>query len=112
MSELRDILAGVIGERLTFTGDTVTNLRNGKTFTAELEEVPDIELTTELGRDPREQVILHVADRAAVALQVVNDRCQVLINGQTVVLQLIRRSDNAVSLQTDFYCQKVTPQDL
>jgi hypothetical protein len=109
MSESRDILAQVIDDRQVFTGDSVLNLNTGRRFVAELEEIADRELNTELGRDAREEVFVRVEDRTAMAEIDITTRLLVTLNGVDVALMVLRRSDNPVSLQTEFGCTKLIP---
>ena len=108
MSEARDILGHVVTERQSFTGDVVTNLRTGKQLTVEIEEIADIELNTEMGRDAREAVLIHV-NRADVDDQSMklNDRLKL----GTVTFIALRRKDNPMSPQVEFGCMKSTAND-
>jgi len=107
MSSLRDVLSDVIADRQSFTGDQLVNLRTGKTFTAEVEEIQDIELNTELGRDAREAVLIHVQDIGAAADQNMGDRLLLTLSGVQSILQIVRRKDNPGSVQTEFGCKKI-----
>lgn len=109
MNELRELLRDTVTERMGFTADSVTNLRTGRAFDAEVEPVANMELNTELGRDPRESVILHVLDRAEAALIKVNDKLSLLLFGETVNLRVCRRDDNPANPQVDFGCSKIIP---
>lgn len=109
MSELRDILADVVADRQEFTADTVKNLTTGTAFAAEIEEIADIELNTELGRDARESILLHISDRSAAAALDLNTQVQFTIRGQLITCAITRRKDNPVSLQTEFGCRKIVP---
>lgn len=109
MNELRELLRDTVTERMAFTGDEVTNLRTGRAFAAEVEPVANMELNTELGRDPRESVILHVLDRSEAALIKVNDKLSVVIFGEVVNLRVCRRDDNPANAQVDFGCSKILP---
>jgi len=108
MSELRDILANSITDRMTYTGETVKNLRTGKTFKAEYEEISDIEMNEALGRDPRESATLHVQDRIAAATLFANDKIEIRMNGVTAKFVVLggRRKDNPGSSQVEFGLMK------
>ena len=112
MSDSHDIIADVVADRAPGTSDTVTNLRSGLPFQAEVEEIQDIELNTELGRDPRESVTLHVqrpGDKCITA----GDRLQVTILGRTVVLVALsgRRRDKPACPLVAFGCMYETDKD-
>lgn len=111
MSETREILAGVIDSRSPAFADSVTNLRTGLVFLAELEEIADQELNTLLGRDPRESIIFHVRDRKAAADIGADGKTGEMIEvlGQKFIV--VRRTDNPVSAQVDFGAMKWTEND-
>jgi len=110
VSEFRDTWKDLVEDRLGFTGELVINLRTGRQFVAEVETVSDIELSTELGKDPRECMILHVENRFEASLLKVNDRLTVMFFGSPATLQITgRRTDNPSSPMTDFTCMKVVP---
>lgn len=107
MSEIREILRDVIAGRAGTFGDTVVHGRTGTRFSAEIEEVSDIESNMLLGRDARESVIFHVADRRVAGLVGLNDEIEAL--GET--FRVLRRTDNPSSPQVDFGAMKVTGKD-
>jgi hypothetical protein len=109
MNELRELLRDTVRDRMSITGDTVTSLRTGRTFSAEVESVANLELNTELGRDPRESVLLHVADRVESSLLKVNDKVKLIIFGEEVTLRVCRRDDNPANAQVEFGCAKFIP---
>ena len=74
---------------------------------AEAEPVQDIELAAELGRDPRESITLHIANRVEASLIKMHDQIQTPYG----VFQIIRRSDNPKTSQADFGCMKVVSSD-
>lgn len=112
MSEIRDILAGSIIERQTYTGETVKHLRTGKSFVAEYQENQNIELNEALGRDPRESATLHVADRVIAALIAVNDQLQITFYGTTSTFMVLQsRTDNPGSSQVQFGLMKLSNKD-
>jgi hypothetical protein len=97
----------VIAERQPTFGDAVVDATSGAKFTAEVEPVMDIESNMLLGRDARESVIFHVADRGAAVAVKMSDVLQALC-GEFIV---IRRSDNPASPQVDFGAMKVSDKD-
>lgn len=109
MSEFRDVLNGVVSERQSFTGDVVRNLRTGVEFTAEIEGIEDVALNAELGRDPREAVLVHVQDRA-VSINM-NDKLEFDSPGGKVTLKVVRRKDNPEAIQIEYGCMKWTDKD-
>ncbi len=109
MSEARDIIRDTIADRQDFTGDAIENLRTGTKFTAELEDVQDIELNTALGRDARESILVHINDRIVSAEIRIGDKLRCVIYGITVLLDVLRRKDNPTDPQVEFGCAKVVP---
>ena len=107
MSEVRDVLTGVVAERESSFGDPVKDLRTGRTFNAEIETIMDIESNMLLGRDARESVIFHVRDRQAAACIRQGDILAALLGEFTV----LRRTDNPASPQVDFGAMKVVEED-
>lgn len=111
MSESRDILAAVVTERQSWSGDVVRNLRSGERFLAEIQEVPEIELQTDLGRDPRESVLVHVSNRQHASGCRISDMLDTSLHGQTVRLKILSRTNNPTNSQVTFGCQHLTDQD-
>ncbi len=107
MSELREVLNDVVTERQCFTGDSVKNLRTGLSFIAEIEEIQDIELITQLDSDAREAVIVHVQDRVAAGEQRRGDQITISLFGQVSKFKIARISDNPVKHQAEFVCIKI-----
>lgn len=107
MSETRDILTDVVADRESVFGDSVKNLRTGQSFQAEIQAVSDMELNAALGRDPRESVTLHVRDDASSAGILLND----IVTALGSRFRILRRSDNPLSIQTEFGAMKVTAKD-
>lgn len=104
MSEVRDTLATTIADRQPAFGDLVTNVRTRSRFYAECEPVADIEANVMLGRDARESVLFHIADRAAAAGIQLGDELLAL----GTEFQVLRRTDNPASLQVEFGAMKIT----
>lgn len=77
-------------------------------ITVEIQAIQDIELNAELGRDARETVTFHVADRDKAAQIKLND--VVIALGQQ--FRILRRSDNPLTIQVEFGAMKVTDNDL
>jgi hypothetical protein len=109
MSETSEVLSDIVADRQSFTGDQVKNLRTGKTFTAEIEEIQEIDLNTELGRDARETVLVLISDRTTAADQSLNDQLQFTRYGQTWKCKILRREDNPAKPQVEFGCMKIVP---
>lgn len=109
MSEALNILNDIVADRLDYTGDLLTNQRTGLTFRAEVEPIQDIELNTELGRDARESVTIHVFDWTADLK--LNDLVSATLMGEACTLKLLRRTANPASPMIDFGCQKMTDKD-
>ena len=107
MSDLNDSLSDVVVDRQSFTGDTVTNLTTGATFTAELDPIQDIELNTELGRDARESVMMYVSDRTAAGVLVLGSKVGITLSGVYSIFELVRRKDNPANLQVEFGLRKM-----
>jgi hypothetical protein len=102
MSEFRDTIRNIVIEREVGTSENCRNLDDGTFFTAEVEEIQDIELNTEFGRDAREQVTMHVSDRAAAMKLWSQERVSVQLYGQWNTFIIIRRKNNPASPQVDF----------
>ena len=107
MSEIRDILADVVGDREDTFSDPVKNLRLGTSFLAEIEFVTDMELNGVLGRDPRESVKFHVRDQSGSDAINLND----ILLALGVRFKVLRRSDNPTNQQVEFGAMKVTNKD-
>lgn len=111
MSELRDILSDSIDERLAYTGEVFTHVRTGRTFIAEYQEAENIELLSELGRDPREAATMHVQDRVAAAWILVGDRVQCVFYGVLNTFEVTKkRTDNPGSSQVEFGLRKLVKE--
>lgn len=112
MSELHDIAADVVAERAAWTTDPVTHLRTGRTITAEIDGSPDpLIVTTELGEDYRNVVIIHVTDDDEAALLNPQDKIRFSLFGRTTIAQILRRRDNPANVQNDFWAQCLTNKD-
>jgi hypothetical protein len=107
VSELLDIAGHIVDDRDSAFADTVTNLRTGLTFRAELQGISDLELMTELGADPRASHWLHVRDKTA-DIQA-NDRLSVL--GVTLQILPGHVPDNVLSPQRRFTAMQLTAND-
>lgn len=101
------MLAAVVTTRGPWFADAVRNLRSGRTLTAEIEPVLDVEANVLLGRDARESVIFHVADRGEAAGIELNDTLAAL--GEK--FRVLRRTDNPASPLVDFGAMKLTELD-
>lgn len=111
MSEARDIISEVVSDRQKWSGDSVQNLTTGLFFTAEIEPVSDMELNTELGRDARESVLMHVVDREAAAELNLADEVEMTLLGIVTRFLVVRRSDNPADPQVEFGLMKLTEKD-
>ena len=107
MSLIRDIIGDVIADRENIFGDNITLMRTGETFTAEVQPIADTFLNTEMGRDARETVTIHVRNLRVASkilmqdiLKIGNDKFKVL-----------RRSNNPISVQVEFGVMKTTEKD-
>jgi hypothetical protein len=109
MSESRDLLFAVVNERQTFTGESCRNLVNGNSFTAEFEEITDLQLLTDLGLDMREAGMLHISDRAASDAIVPQQSIAIKLRGVVTTWKILKRTNNPASPQADFLCQLVVP---
>lgn len=106
MSEFHDIIADVVSDRRSSTTTRVVNLRTGLEFRAEVEPVADMILNTELGRDARESVLLHVARDEAEQLAKKDD-VEFVLFGQLERHRILRRSYNAANPLVEFGCMKI-----
>lgn len=111
MSEARDLLENIVTERQIWTADSVTNLSTNRPFDAEIEPVAAIELNTDLGRDARESVLIHVLDQAAADDIPIKTLLSVRLFGKQIKLRVLRREQNPSNLQVEFGCMKVTTLD-
>jgi hypothetical protein len=107
MSEITNILESVVAERQAWTSDPVQNLRTGAWFTAELEMVDPLIVQAELGEDAREVVCLHVYDDQQAAGIQSQDKVKFRLFGQSVTYRVVKRRDNAASVQTDFWAMQI-----
>lgn len=111
MSEARDLLQNIVTERQVWSADSVTNLTTGRPFDAEIEPVTSIELNTELGRDARESVLVHVLNQASADDIQLNTLLRVTLFGKAITLKVLRREQNPSNVQVEFGCMKVTTLD-
>lgn len=111
MSEFRDAIADVVADRETGTGEPCRHLPSGIRFLGEIEEIQDQELNTEMGRDAREQVLLHVRDRAATAVIQKSHKVSVTLYGVPATFLVVRRKDNPASPQVEYGLMKLTDKD-
>lgn len=111
MSEFREAWAGIVEDRLVGTGEACVNLKTGDPFTAEIEEIEDTELNTELGRDPREAVLMHVSDSAVAAAIECQQQVLITLYGQLAKFKVLRRKENPASPQVEFGLMRLTAKD-
>lgn len=107
MSLVRDMAA--VGQLATadYEEEVCKNLRTGLSFRAKVQPIADMELNTELGRDAREAVTLHLRDRDAAAAQNMGDKIEAI--GQT--FQIVRRTDNPATVHVEFGCIEIASVD-
>ncbi len=105
MSEARDIMGDVVDDRAPGTTDTVTNLTTGATFAAEIQDIEDTILNTELGIDARATTIFNIRDDTVpiVAMQLWS-----AIGHKFMVLPR-NAPDNPASVMLKVYCQVLIP---
>ena len=68
MSELRQIAGFGIADRESAFADLVTNLRTNLKFNAEIQEIEDTALNTELGIDARATTIFYIRDKTVLVV--------------------------------------------
>ena len=99
----------VVGQTATafFDEDDVKNLRTGIMWKAKIQPVADMVLNEAMGRDARESCTFHFRDKKVVADINMTDR--LLANGETYVV--LRRTNNPISIHTEYGCMKLTEKD-
>lgn len=112
MSEFREAIKSIVTDREVGTAELCQNLVTGNYFTAEIEEISEMELNTEFGRDPREAVLMHVSDRAAALALVMGQKVRVQLYGQWFNFQIVRRKDDPTDPQMEFGLMKLTAKDV
>ena len=100
MSEIRGIIGGAIADRESTFADQVKNLRTGLFFLAEIQEIEDTSLNTELGIDPRATDIFYVRDKTVSILA--NDIWSAL--GSNFMVLPRNAPDNPSSVQLKVFC--------
>jgi len=111
MSEFRDAVRDVISDRECGTAELCRNLRNGRRFAGEIQEIEDAELNVEMGRDARERVLMFVSDRARAAEILPQQQIEIPLYGQLTKFTVLRRKDNPASPQVEFGLMKWTDKD-
>ena len=111
MSDFRETIRDVVVDRESGTAELCRNLRTNATFSAEIEEIQDTELNTELGRDARESVLMHVSDRTVAAAIVSQQHVAILLYGAWAEFTVVRRQDNPAKPQVEFGLMKRTEKD-
>ena len=98
-----------VGQSATaaFEEEDCKNLRTNMAFRAKLEPIGDLELNTELGRDPRSSDYFHVRD-ATVDIMA-GDEIAAL--GRTFKILPANAPDNAASLHRKFTAMQLTTKD-
>lgn len=98
-----------VGQNATaaFEEEDCINLRTGFQFRAKIEPIGDLELNTELGRDPRSSDYFHIRDSSADIIS--NDKISAL--GKTFQILTANAPDNAASLHRKFTAMQLTDKD-
>ena|ERR1035437_888257 len=98
-----------VGQNATaaFEEEDCTNLRTGLPFRAKIEPIGDIELNTELGRDPRASDYFHVRDRTVE----INTLDEISALGTKFMILPGNAPDNAASLHRKFTAMQLTDKD-
>ena len=110
MSELHDIIGSTVDDRASVTTDPIVNLRTGATFFAEIESNPDVVLDPELGKDAREQVVLHVRSQSDADGISAQDKVTFTLFGQAVTFQIVDRTNNPANPFVEFRARKVVSE--
>lgn len=111
MSEFRDAIRDVISDRECGTAELCRNLKTGELFNGEYEDIQDAELNTALGRDAREQALLHVSDRVKASRILAQAFVSIQLFGRWTKFLVVRRKDNPGDPQVEFGLQKWTDKD-
>jgi hypothetical protein len=112
MGEQHSIAEDLVADRASATTDPVTNLTTSKTFTAEIDGAPDpVRVMTEIGEDAREVTLLHVAADAEAEAISPGDIVQFKLFGVLTQHTVLKRNNSPGEPQTDFWVQKIAPQD-
>lgn len=98
-----------VGQSATaaFEEEDCVNLRTKQPFRAKIEPIADLELNSELGRDPRSSDYFHIRDAAVVILA--NDIISAL--GRQFKILPSHAPDNAASLHRKFQAMQLTSKD-
>lgn len=107
MSLVRQYAA--VGQNATaaFEEEDCQNLRTGLPFRAKIEPVGDLELSTELGGDPRASDYFHIRDNSAA----INAGDEISAIGRTFKILPSGAPDNAASLHRRFKAMQLTAKD-
>jgi hypothetical protein len=107
MSMARDMAMAGQTATAVFEEDDAKNLRTGKTFRAKIEPLADLELNTELGRDPRASHWFHILDRTVD--MAAGDEVTAL--GARFKILPAAAPDNAASLHLKYLAMQLTVKD-
>ena len=77
---------------------------------AEVLEIEQIELNTELGRDKHESVLLYINNSDRVSI-VWGDQIQISIYGVDAKFKVLREKNNPASSQTEYGLMQLTDKD-
>jgi hypothetical protein len=111
VSEFREVIRDVIADRESGTAELCKNLKTGRDFSAEVEEIEDVELNTSLGRDARERVLMHVLERAAAEEIRPQSQIQIIFYGRKTKFVVTRRKNNPGDPQVEFGLMLWTDKD-
>jgi hypothetical protein len=110
VSEFRDAIQDIVADRECGTGEVCRNLVTGATFFAEVQEIEDVELNTELGRDARERLLMYVRDRAQAAAIRLGQGIEISLYAVLTKFTVVRRKDNPATPQVEFGLMKFVPE--
>ena len=105
MSEIFDTIADAISDRATAFCDVFENLRTGRTFLAEVNDLGFLALSGASSKDLREKIKFWTIDRAAAYEILETDR--LLFKGIRLMILPDSRVDNPASPQISFECIKI-----
>jgi len=107
MSEMRQIAGHLVADRESSFADQVTDGTSGVKFLAEIQEIEDTSLNTELGIDARATNIFNIRDKT-VPLRA--GTIWLALNSRYLVLPR-NAPDNPATPQLKVFCMVLTDQD-
>ena len=105
MSEIFDTIADVIADRATTFCDVFKNLRTGRTFLAEVNDLGFLALSGAISKDLREKIKFWTIDREAAYEILETDR--LIFRGVRLMVLPDSRVDNPANPQISFECIKI-----